>query len=281
MGNKISKRGSSSKNIKEQPKGSAKSDAINISQEESSRKSSNSSQSSFTASPQSSASSKSRKNTSSEAQDAVSKKKIIELYEKYAQGNDLMGPEEVTKFCEDLEVDPEDVSVLIMSWYFKAETMCYFKRDEFVQGLVALKCDSLAKLKEKLPQFHLELKDPNKFKEIYEFVFLWSRESTEKKTLDIETTLDMLELLLDAETYPFIGPFREFLQEQSSYKGVNKDQWLSLLEFCKTMESDLSNYDENGCWPVMLDEFVTWLRENNPSKYPHVDNVNELNTFSY
>ena len=56
----------------------------------------------------------------------------------------------------------------------------------------------------------------------------------------------MLELLLDEESYPFIGPFRVFLQEQTSYKGVNKDQWVSLLEFCKTVEEDFSNYDENG-----------------------------------
>jgi len=49
---------------------------------------------------------------------------------------------------------------------------------------------------------------------------------------------------------------------------------------CKTMESDLSNYDENGSWPVMLDEFVCWLRENDPAKYP-TPNVNELSTYNY
>jgi len=272
MGNKISSK-KTPKTSQKQPKSDthkqSKTEPISTAQREPS-------QHSVKSSPQNSYS-KSRKN--SEAQESVSKKKILELYDKYSQGKDVMGPDEVVRFCEDLEVDPEDISVLILSWYFKAETMCYFKRDEFVQGCVTLKCDTIVKLKERLTSFPAELKDATKFKEIYEFVFLWSRESTEKKTLDIPTTLDMLELLLDEETYPLIGPFREFLQTQSSYKGVNKDQWLSLLEFCKTMENDLSNYDENGSWPVMLDEFVMWLQENYPDKYSRGENVNGLNSY--
>ena len=41
----------------------------------------------------------------------MSKKKIIEMFEKYTQNKDeIMGPEAVMAFCEDLEVDPEDVS---------------------------------------------------------------------------------------------------------------------------------------------------------------------------
>jgi len=114
-----------------------------------------------------------------------------------------------------------------------------------------------------MQEFPHEFRDSKNFHEIYEFVFLWSRESTDKRTLDITTTLDMLDLLLDKETYPLIVPFRKFLLEQSSYKAVNKDQWVNLLEFCKTMDENLSDYDENGCWPVMLDEFVQWKIENN------------------
>ena len=66
------------------------------------------------------------------------------------------------------------------------------------------------------------------------------------KLVDLETSVDMLELLLDEQTYPFISPFKRYLQEQKSYRCMNKDQWLSFLEFCKTIEEDFSNYDENG-----------------------------------
>lgn len=89
----------------------------------------------------------------------MSRKKILEMFDKYAGGKDTMGPEEVMQFCSDLAVDPEDVnilnlndnfsknlisllfkiSVLILCWHFKAELSCYFKKEEFVNGCTELK----------------------------------------------------------------------------------------------------------------------------------------------
>jgi len=40
------------------------------------------------------------------------------------------------------------------------------------------------------------------------------------------------------------------------------DQWMNILEFCRTIKGDLSNYDENGAWPVLLDEYCEWIRKN-------------------
>lgn len=34
--------------------------------------------------------------------------------------------------------------------------------------------------------------------------------------------------------------------QQSKYKGMNKDQWYNVLEFSRTINTDLSNYDEDG-----------------------------------
>lgn len=55
--------------------------------------------------------------------------------------------------------------------------------------------------------------------------------------------------------------FDQFL-EQSKYKVMNKDQWCNVLEFSRSVSADLSNYDEDGAWPVLLDEFVDWYRKN-------------------
>ena len=80
-------------------------------------------------------------------------------------------------------------------------------------------------------------------------------------------------------------------QQQSKYKVMNKDQWYNVLEFSRTVNADLSNYDEDGAceytlapslslppslslslvWvitrpcclpagPVLLDEFVEWQK---------------------
>ena len=57
-------------------------------------------------------------------------------------------------------------------------------------------------------------------------------------------------------------PFFEQFLKESKYRVMNKDQWFNVLEFSKTVYADLSNYDEDGAWPVLLDEFVTWFRKN-------------------
>jgi len=37
---------------------------------------------------------------------------------------------------------------------------------------------------------------------------------------------------------------------------------MGLLEFQKSIKEDLSNYDENQAWPVILDEYAAWLKKN-------------------
>lgn len=80
--------------------------------------------------------------------------------------------------------------------------------------------------------------------------------------------------------------------QQSKYKVMNKDQWCNVLEFSRTINLDLSNYDEDGACedadtrmftphtcshastldrpglvfcsvtgPVLLDEFVEWYKD--------------------
>lgn len=61
--------------------------------------------------------------------------------------------------------------------------MCYFSKDEFFNGMKSLQCDTIAKLKEKMKLFPQELNDENNFSDIYQFVFLWSRENADSRTL--------------------------------------------------------------------------------------------------
>jgi len=41
---------------------------------------------------------------------------------------------------------------------------------------------------------------------------------------------------------------------------VNRDQWYSVHEFSTTIAPDMSNYDEMGAWPILLDDFVEWTK---------------------
>ncbi|XP_066892165.1 DCN1-like protein 4 isoform X5 [Kogia breviceps] len=124
-------------------------------------------------------------------EEAFSSKRCLEWFYEYAGTDDVVGPEGMEKFCEDIGVEPEN--------------------------------------------------------------------EKDQRSLDINTAKCMLGLLL-GKIWPLFPVFHQFL-EQSKYKVINKDQWCNVLEFSRTINLDLSNYDEDGAWPVLLDEFVEWYKD--------------------
>ena len=50
----------------------------------------------------------------------------------------LKGPEGVEIFCRDLDVEPENVALLVLSWKMGAKQMGYFTLQEWLLGLTDL-----------------------------------------------------------------------------------------------------------------------------------------------
>ncbi|KAL1403060.1 hypothetical protein pipiens_005828 [Culex pipiens pipiens] len=128
---------------------------------------------------------------------------------------------------------------------------------EWLKGLTDLQCDTAGKVQCKLDYLRNLLNESNTFKVIYRYAYDFARDK-DQRSMDIETAKAMLQLLL-GKHWPLYAQFAQFL-EQSKYKVINKDQWCNILEFSRTISNDLNNYDVDGAWPVMLDEFVEWLR---------------------
>eukprot|EP01099_Mayorella_cantabrigiensis_P006557 TRINITY_DN5517_c0_g2_i1.p1 TRINITY_DN5517_c0_g2~~TRINITY_DN5517_c0_g2_i1.p1 ORF type:complete len:270 (-),score=68.68 TRINITY_DN5517_c0_g2_i1:392-1201(-) len=193
------------------------------------------------------------------SQGGFSIKKAEELFTKYREPNaEQIGPSGIGSLCTDLSVNPEDVTVLIFAYHLGAQEMGYFSREEFLTGLQKLNCDSISKIKAQFKVFEKELDDPAIFKEIYRFGFFFAKEA-DQKILDLQMASDMLQLLM-GDRFFHSKNFLNFLTKQTSYKAINLDQWMSLLEFCRTVSDDFSNYDESSAWPVLLDEYVVWAK---------------------
>ncbi|XP_013888259.1 DCN1-like protein 5 isoform X2 [Austrofundulus limnaeus] len=191
-----------------------------------------------------------------------SSKRCLAWFHKYAGPDKVVGPEAMEKFCEDIAVEPENILMLVLAWYLEAANMGYFTKDEWLRGMTVLQCDCTEKLQSKLDYLNSELNDASVFKNIYRYAFDFSRDKNQR-SLDMDTAKSMLTLLLGS-TWPLFPVFHQFL-EQSKYKGLNKDQWCNILEFSRTINTDLSNYDEDGAWPVLLDEFVEWQKTRSSS----------------
>jgi len=195
--------------------------------------------------------------------ETFSLKRLEELYAKYMDQDepDHIGPENMARFLKDLDVDPLHIEVLQLAWHLEASQMAYFTRNEFISGFQKLGVDSIPKIKKQIKLMYLELEDQNKFKELYLYAFFFAKEK-DQKVLDLQTAEEMLKLIL-GNRYFHTNNFIEFLHVKSSYKFINLDQWMNFLEFSKTIENDLVNYDEGSAWPVLLDQFVEWQQQRN------------------
>lgn len=190
---------------------------------------------------------------------SFSQKRCITWFREYTtpDDSDTLGPEGMEKFCEDIGVEPENVVMLVLAYKMNARQMGFFTLSEWLKGLSDLQCDSISKIQQKLEYLRNQLNDPHTFKGIYRYAYDFARDK-DQRSMDMETARVMLQLLL-GKHWPLFTQFAQFL-DQSKYKVINKDQWCNILEFSRTINHDLANYDLDGAWPVMLDEFVEWLK---------------------
>lgn len=193
--------------------------------------------------------------------------RIDNLFASYANTSiGMIDPEGVEKLCSDLSVEHTDVRILMLAWKMNAKKQGYFTQEEWRMGLKSLHADNLKKLKKELTELAKEVAKPKIFEDFYSYSFRYCLTEDKQKSLDIESVCVLLDLVLGPNYQLQVDSFCEFLKIQKEYKVVNMDQWTNFFRFCQEIDfPDLKNYDACQAWPLILDNFVEWLREKSKS----------------
>ena len=165
--------------------------------------------------------------------------------------------EGIIRFFDDLGINPEsDLVTLVLANKMNAQEMGKFTHAEFTSGMRQLQCDSMVKLKKKIPAMRQELVDSYAFKAVYEYAFRFSKEENQK-ALNLDTACAMWELLLK-DKWSLLDKWCDFLNREHK-KAISGDTWNQILDFSRAYNSSLFGYDAEGkdaAWPVLIDEFV-------------------------
>jgi len=218
---------------------------------------------------------------------APSSSKLSQLFDKYKDPDeDNITVDGTIKFCEDLEVDPEDVVLLAIAYELKSPRLGQWTKQGWIDGWKAIGTDSILGMKSALTRLRNQLaSDPSYFQKVYNHTFDFAR-AEGQRSLGLETAQAFWSLLLphgfhggalshvtshdsddDVKMDGEEGWKEEYIQwwfdflNQKGHKGVSKDTWVMFLDFVRSTDSDFSNYDMEAAWPSTIDDFVDYAKE--------------------
>jgi len=168
----------------------------------------------------------------------------------------------ITFIILDIEIDAlEDVRILVLLWKLGAKDKpAQINRDEWMKGCAELQIDSVAKLKALIPSLDLGFLDETAFLGFYEFAFQFSREGTHR-TLDKGLVIELMKLVLvNRIDQVRIDSVVGFLENQNDVNRITLDQWKQVFSFLNEVQDVETDYDEDGAWPVLIDEYVEYLK---------------------
>ncbi|KAJ8699402.1 hypothetical protein PTI98_002521 [Pleurotus ostreatus] len=217
----------------------------------------------------------------------------LATFGKYADEDspEVIGPEGFSRLCEDADASLEGPLPLIIAWLMDAGEMAKITKEEWTKGTSKLQIASISQLAvaasdldklliQNLPPLKKSATaSPSKrnltdepydrtaywnhaadskaaFKSLYSYCFTLAKSSPASRSIEKDTATAFWTVLL-APQYPIVTDIVEFVNEKPNYKGINKDVWSMILDFCHTVKPDLSGYEADGVSPYDLFLFLS------------------------
>ena len=208
---------------------------------------------------------------------------------------------DIVRFSEALDIDLAQLEILLICYYCHAKLFPYITKDEFVQGLGRMECDSIQSIKTKLPALMSNLtyttvtvdkkQQPSPFMTtLFKYLYLLFKtqvaENTKRLPMKIihvdeddgeETIAFDLLLIMDLlyeGKWSLYNEFKTFIQQcmakdcpayrMQQFTSYGEDEWNMTLKFACSYPSTCDAY-ESGAWPNLFDCFGELYWQQNKS----------------
>jgi SPRY domain/Cullin binding len=200
-------------------------------------------------------------------------KGLVELFDKYksvglsmAESGEIAGEDHIKgagslELAEDLGAEGDDDPLLmIVSWKLNATTKVWeISRDEWVGGWSVHGCSTIEEMTAMCKRWKGEIdSDDRAFKSFYFFVFDFLKE--DRRILPTEEAVIAWTMINMRKHWPLWDLFEKFIGSEDA---IQRDTWRMILSFSSQHPNlpSLDNYDEDGCWPSAIDDFVEAAKE--------------------
>jgi DCN1-like protein 1/2 len=185
----------------------------------------------------------------------------------------MIGAETIEGYIRSLGINMESYELFVVLEIVQVEGMGQISRTGFVNGWrdTGMSTPTVAAQKVHARScFARMATDAAYFRRVYRAAFASGKEP-DKRALDLDVALVFWDLLLDdpsprpwrSANVDWLAAWKRFLGDKWT-RSVNRDMWNQALEFAnKTMEDEsLAFWSEDSAWPSVIDDFVSWAREN-------------------
>ncbi|KAI1423526.1 Cullin binding-domain-containing protein [Xylaria sp. FL1777] len=186
-------------------------------------------------------------------------------------GKDTLGADSAMGYLQSIGVGLEDASLFLAVELLQAPSIGEISRAGFVSGWK----EAGVEVKTEAQSAHLKYltglmtRERDLFRKVYRYAFVAGKDG-ERRALSLEMALLYWDTLFRKPGPSWVGSstkldwlneWKSFLEENWK-RSVNRDMWNQTLEFVfKSIDDEsLSFWSEDGAWPRVIDEFVSWYK---------------------
>lgn len=182
---------------------------------------------------------------------------LVDLFDKFAGADDdkdLICDTKLEDFFAQLEIPCDSPLTLALLWYLGCPATGEISRKLFLKGFSGT--TSIQGIKLHVVKCKGKLESKSEFRAFYHWVFDVSKESG-RRTVDVDIACELWEVVMKGR-WDLLSDWLKFIGDDQ--KTINQDVWNQLLEFTFEIRGDLSNFEDNGAWPVVVDGFVEYVK---------------------